>query len=334
MSEIQASSVGTILRTNDGGASWGQQQLSGFDRELFAVDFVDSQIGWTSGMFQFIGGDDRRSLTTMRYTIDGASSWRTADFETQQDHVLVNDLDFIDSNTGWLVGGIGKIWRSDDGGLSWSKQFPGESSDFLAVDFVDGNNGWAVGGTISHTSNGGLTWETQERTSPGTTFMGVDFVNETSGWAVGPTNQIMHTTDGGDNWTTQPHTSTAPSFYDVVFPTPSDGWIVGASGTILHTNDAGNSWVLQSSGITKHLNAVDFISATEGWAAGESGTILHTSNGGLTWHPQISGTDRTLYDIVAVVPEPASSVLAVVGCALVLVRRRLAPLAKSQRELR
>lgn len=99
--------------------------------------------------------------------------------------------------------------------------------------------------------------------------------------------------------------------------------VVGANGTILHTSDAGASWVLQTSGTTAALNAVDFISPLEGWAAGEAGTILHTSDGGFTWSAQSSGTDTTLYDLVAIVPEPQTAeMLLAVAVAVALVWRR------------
>ncbi|MDZ4659839.1 MAG: YCF48-related protein [Bythopirellula sp.] len=310
-------SDGTIIRTKDGGANWYQQNLSAdaAHRELRAVDFVDPNMGWTSGMFHF---DTAHFFTTMRYTTNGGSSWRTADFETLQQGFPVSDLDFIDANNGWLVGGGGNIWRSVDGGLSWTSHYSGEGNGFQAVVFVDNSHGWAVSDTIVRTSDGGLTWETQHRGPVNLPLLGVDFVNQSVGWAVGAGDQILHTINGGDSWTAQLHTSTASSLRDVVFPTPNDGWIVGAKGTILHTSDAGNSWIMQASGTTNLLNAVDFINESEGWAVGESGIILHTSNGGLSWLPQNSGTDRTLHDIVAVVPEINTFILAAIALAIAM----------------
>ncbi|MBT8387336.1 MAG: T9SS type A sorting domain-containing protein, partial [Ignavibacteria bacterium] len=61
-------------------------------------------------------------------------------------------------NNGWTVGDAGTILRSRDGGLTWTPQFSGVASNFLAaVYFVDAMNGWVTGegGTILHTSDGG-----------------------------------------------------------------------------------------------------------------------------------------------------------------------------------
>jgi len=318
-------SGGVVLRSNDGGTNWNPQQ-SGFNRELFAVDFVDSQTGWTSGMFQSISTSERR--ITMRYTIDGGSAWRSADFVVPiQNTILVHDIDFIDSNNGWMVGGTSStknIWHSVDGGLTWSPQVSGESNDLFAVDFVNANVGWAVGsgGLVVKTTDGGDTWNVQRRASLSIT--GADFVDESLGWAVGPDLNIIHTTDGGSAWTTQPSVvngqDTDPR--DVIFVSETTGWVVGAEGVILHTSNGGDSWEAQNSGTTTLLNAVDFLDENIGWAIGEAGTILHTTDGGTTWIAQFSGTTQTLQDIVAVVPEPTTLLLGAMASIGLMLRRR------------
>ena len=57
--------------------------------------------------------------------------------------------DFVDSNTGYVVGD-GKIIKTTDGGVNWLPLTSGSSSDLHSVDFINSNIGWAVGnsGTI------------------------------------------------------------------------------------------------------------------------------------------------------------------------------------------
>nr|MBA3482841.1 hypothetical protein [Pirellulales bacterium] len=205
---VAVGSHGTILRTTDGGDNWSQQPLN-ITRELRAVDFVDPELGWTSGMFEF--QTTTTSLATMRYTLDGGLSWRDADFQTMQNNFMVNDINFFNSSTGWIVGGLGNVWCSCNGGLSWAKQYPGESSDFNGVEFVGTSRGWVVGGTIVHTADAGRTWTTQYRLSNAQST-DVDFVDEYEGWVVGTSGHgILHTTNGGATWSGQPYPGPAAS---------------------------------------------------------------------------------------------------------------------------
>ncbi len=128
---------GTIVRSDDGGANWNQQS-SNITRELRTVDFVDPNTGWTGGMFE---ATSSTNTATMRFTTNGGSSWQSADFQTSPNGLLINDVDFVDANTGWFVAGGGNIWRSGNGGLNWSPQNSGEIDDFQAVDFVNETHG-------------------------------------------------------------------------------------------------------------------------------------------------------------------------------------------------
>jgi len=59
-----------------------------------------------------------------------------------------------------IVGEGGKIFRSNDGGLTWQKQNSGTTANLYAVNFIDSSNGWAVGdnGIILNTINAGYSW--------------------------------------------------------------------------------------------------------------------------------------------------------------------------------
>ena len=44
-----------------------------------------------------------------------------------------------------MVGAEGSVWRSTNGGVTWSKQNTPTFNRLLDVQFLDANNGWAVG---------------------------------------------------------------------------------------------------------------------------------------------------------------------------------------------
>ena len=57
-------------------------------------------------------------------------------------------------------------------------------------------------------------------------------------------------------------------------------------------------WVAQSSGTTRNLYGVHFVSPDTGWAAGGYGVILRTYDGGTTWNSLSSGTSDDFYDVI------------------------------------
>lgn len=74
----------------------------------------------------------------------------------------LTSVDFIDENTGWVVGHDAVILHSKDGGKSWQLQNfqPELEKPLFDVLFTDANNGYAVGayGLFLATSDGGTSW--------------------------------------------------------------------------------------------------------------------------------------------------------------------------------
>ena len=177
---------GTILKTINGGSNWIPQN-SPFSEVISDVDFVDSLYGWAATF------ESGATETTIIKTTDGGDFWELVTIPMLIP-LPVFSVDFIDRNTGWVVGYLEIIYKSIDGGNNWFEQQLGLSSTpegFLSVSFADENNGWTVGydGVIGHTSDGGNIWEAQ---NSGTTniIWDVYFVNPTTGWIVGDNGLI------------------------------------------------------------------------------------------------------------------------------------------------
>ncbi len=164
------------------------------------------------------------------------------------------------------------------------------------VYFVNEYMGWAVGGSfigfprfpssmILKTSDGGVTWETQEAPTDAQ-LQGVIFYNSTLGWAVGD-GIILNTVDGGQNWTEQPIPSGALIQYnDIDLYNSTTLFAVGENGRILKTTSGGSLWVEQSSGTVTALEAVEVITERVVYAVGSGGTVLKTIDGGGEWDQQ------------------------------------------------
>jgi photosystem II stability/assembly factor-like uncharacterized protein len=212
-------------------------------------------------------------------------------------------VDFVDANTGWVVGDKGMILKTTDGGATWMLQDSKVSVLLYDVDSFNGFQVWAVGaeGTILYTSDGGTTWTKQDSGQPPEVGLtNVHTVGGNTAWVVGAGGLILKTIDGGTEWKKQTSNTTL-GLSDVYFPNLFAGWAVGSNGTILKTEDGGDKWTKQTTRfrITATLIAVSAagccnIAATHAWAVGEKGLILNTTNGGMNWQAQISGTTNTL----------------------------------------
>ncbi len=210
---------------------------------------------------------------------------------------------FTDQNNGTVVGDVGKILRTTDGGVTWAPQTSGTLKSLSSVVFTDINKGIAVGGESSEniilrTTNGGNTW-IQQTIPYNYVLSDISFVDSDNGFVVGASiytgGIILRTTDGGNSWTMQVMTSMrliGVSFVDV-----NNGTAVGYSGTILRTTDGGNTWNAQSSGTTIFLYDVFAIDQNNCIAVGRDGVIVKTTDGGTNWTLVLSGTSNWLNSI-------------------------------------
>lgn len=198
------------------------------------------------------------------------------------------DLDFIDENTGWLVGNNGLIVKTTNGGESWDAQTSGTSLHLFGADFINSLTGWAVGnsGIILKTTNGGASWTTQT-SGQITALYDINFVTDQLGLIVGASGKILRTTNGGTNWVNIT-SGTTETLRELQFVDNLNAWVVGTNGTIRRTTDGGLTWFAQTppAGVTSYLRAVCFIDNQNGWSVGEGLTILKTTNGGVNWVQQ------------------------------------------------
>jgi photosystem II stability/assembly factor-like uncharacterized protein len=138
-------SGGRIINTTDGGKSWNIQITGSFTE----VTFLDSLNGFALG----ISGS---SSAHLYITHDGGRNWLPSSMITGS----LQDMQFINRDTGYVVGFYGRIFMTRDAGKTWTQQQSYCNRYLYSVDFTDSNNGWVVGsaGTVLHTSNGGISF--------------------------------------------------------------------------------------------------------------------------------------------------------------------------------
>jgi photosystem II stability/assembly factor-like uncharacterized protein len=174
---------GALYTTRDGGENWERQRVP--TRNLLLGGwFLNSEQGWLVG-----------AGATLLQTSDGGETWRMGTligFEPSSTgnegarRVRFNAASFVDKRRGWAVGTEGRIFKTQDGGRTWSEQSSNVRADLYDVKFFDEFEGWAAGaqGTLIHTTDGGRRWVV---VPSGTTHAleRLCFVGRTRGWVVG-----------------------------------------------------------------------------------------------------------------------------------------------------
>ncbi len=138
---------GTILMTEDGGTTWVKQE-SGVEKTLFGIYFADALRGWAVGIDGLI-----------LHTEDGGAAWTVQNGLTELRQLeqvgFVQAFDnpslyavAVEGALGVVVGEIGAILVSSDGGHTWARQKALHEWGlpwFRAVSVVPGAHGLIVG---------------------------------------------------------------------------------------------------------------------------------------------------------------------------------------------
>lgn len=127
---------GSVLFTEDAGATWNRATLAGDAKtRLNKVFFINRKLGWT------LGGEGK-----IYQTINGGKSWHEQKSGVTQN---LTDIFFLNTAEGWAVGDEGTILYTTTAGNVWTKSDT-KIKHRLEKVFFTGRKGWAVGfgGTI------------------------------------------------------------------------------------------------------------------------------------------------------------------------------------------
>ncbi|HQI42290.1 MAG TPA: YCF48-related protein, partial [Ignavibacteriaceae bacterium] len=252
-------SKGPILKTTNGGKIWKTKVENLVTPPVVCVYFFDS-------LFGFSVGDTRG----MMYTTDGGENWTTS-YAPTSESFQYNEISFffINENIGWCSGenyfGNGWVWKSTDGGNTWTdKSDIGGSSVF----FINQNVGWVVGDSgILKSTDGGETW-TNKSSLAGSY---IKFYDSNIGMCVGG-ESVLVSTDGGETWITK----NGPILQAINFNNSTTVWGYTSEGTVYKTTNFGDSWEALNTGLGFGETAF-FVNEYTGWVGGMNGTIFKYS---------------------------------------------------------
>lgn len=292
-------SLGTVLRTTDGGRTWASVGPPGTAalefRDIEAFD-ADSAVAMSIG-----NGEDSRIYRTT----DGGRTW-TESFRNTDAKAFFDCMAFFDHRNGLAlsdpVDGKFRLLSTSDGGRSWKVLPSGGMPPAQPAEFAFAASGQclvtapkALGGSkdvwiatggdakarVFHSRDRGLNWtvsDTPVQSGPSAGVFSVAFRDTRTGIAIGgdydpanPTKDaVARTGDGGKTWRTPPQ---APKGYrsgaTYVPYLPFALVAVGPSGSDMSI-DGGNRWHQFDSG---SFDTVDCGWDASCWAAGEQGRV-------------------------------------------------------------
>lgn len=224
---------------------------------------------------------------TIMLSPDNGLTWNVQ-YLIQFQHLTINSVFFIDSLTGYLGGGTGFVYKTEDGGQTWNELHIGSTSWVNAIYFSSINVGYVAcsDGTITKTIDGGLNWSTL--TFPSIyPVIDIYFSDDYKGYACVDFGGLYYTSDGGSTWLLLKAITTQ---YSVSFQYFNDStfYVSGNNGLsenyIYKTFDGGVAWdtVLYSAVGSYRFFNMTFTSIDTGYATCYA-SVFKTTNGGLNW---------------------------------------------------
>jgi len=308
-----------IFKTTDAGVTWVRKFSQSANDVLWlndttAIAIVGTSIyrstnsgdTWSQISSQIFTGFDEMTLLPSG-TIVGVSlagdAWRSTDGGFNWTQTLVGpgalpaswNVSFFDDQIGAIVGQGGFIFKTSDGGLTWTALNSGIGGvSFYDLEMFDDNTGLAVGdnGYFLRTTNGGNHWDTGRLQVTGVvlfrneSLQAVSIVDQDFAVAAGYDGVVYKTFDRGVTWQSIGYPNLPGEFYisDVKFITHDLGYITGLRpgipNSLYKTTDGGATWTVLSINAGQ---AVDFVDVNHGWMVNVGGLGYRTTNGGTTW---------------------------------------------------
>jgi photosystem II stability/assembly factor-like uncharacterized protein len=291
-------SYNSIFRTDDGGATWQRQDTPLPTRPPLRYDTTDATdpTGGAYMAVSFVDADHGYAASSdgaVVATSDGGATWElrptpapatvsTAWPENSPPRAWgFQAISFTDRLHGYVVGDLGVILATADGGATWTYQGKPGYGNLRDAHFVDSDHGQIVG--IGPGRAGGLRYTTLGTNDAGETWQ----VSLAGG---GPASSADASSADASPTDASPTAVSPTDLTGVAVTTPRHAVAVGNGGRIFVTFDEAKTWRLRRSGTNETLYDVAFADRRRGIAVGgvdfqgdSRAIVLATNDGGESW---------------------------------------------------
>jgi hypothetical protein len=192
-------------------------------------------------------------------TTNGGQTWDTSKTNNPMfSSYFCSGIDFINENTGWMVGGIPvtggntKIWKTTTGGVNWTEQ-PNSSPLPVGfkIDMLNANTGYMTYRYgLQKTTNGGANWNLLPNPSstPNIGYLPVRAVDSVNVYTTGSNCQVYASTNGGTTWDSLNFPVYAGGFFSADWYDKNNGCVGATIGVVGRTTNRGQSWQVTNCG--------------------------------------------------------------------------------------
>jgi len=304
--------TGYITVSNGPIGNW-IEEASGFStasRGISYISIADANNVWA---IAYDGSSNNANVQEFTRTTNGGSSWTPGNINLGNTSLGISMITAVDANTAWVAaydpngGGNGGIWKTIDGGSSWTKQpsadYTNSASFPNVVYFWDSNNGFCQGDPVGGefqlytTTDGGTTWSPVSANNIPDPLSGeygytgqVEVVGDNV-WFSTNKGRLYFSSDKGYNFTVY---QTPLSDFggqtqngNFSFKNANTGLIIDNNGNVYKTIDGGTNWTTLTVSGTVFTNGLCWVEGTDlifstGAASGASGSS-YCNDGGTTW---------------------------------------------------
>jgi|CZKP01.1.fsa_nt_gi photosystem II stability/assembly factor-like uncharacterized protein len=275
---------GTFFKSTDLGSTFNMTFMTAANKCLWSkgIFFLNENLGYAASQYGQV-----------LKTTNAGASWTQILRDTLSNFINNAGLYFINQNTGFVVGniasGVDIVYKTTDGGQSWSSVQNIAFQNLNCVAFADNMHGAAGGNNsaIIYTIDQGVSWKTSTiDTTVQLAIDGINFYNGLNGIAVG-NGIILKTSDGGVTWNhiTIPSYLQNVTLYGVCHDSSGILYSVGKTYCIKST-DGGNTWQNIMDSV---FAANTYITTMNSIAIDKSGFIWIAHGKGLITNSPVSG---------------------------------------------
>ncbi len=246
---------GIIKYTEDYGKTWHNVN-TGLTNDIYNIYADDTKLLVAVGLYK-----------TVIVSEDCGKTWQNREPTGIVGNQTLYDCYIVDGII-WVAGASNLILRSDDKGLTWTKQFEGSQTTYI-IHFFNRNQGFAAGENhLYMTSDGGLNWYKIEA---GLSFKKIVCLSDYVWMGLTTDNKLYQTYEGPGKWVLLQKFNN--QINDFGFFNYFYAWAVSENGLVYRCQESpsGNWESVPYSFSGKSINMITITGSDTLWIAGDNG---------------------------------------------------------------